>query len=66
MLPTNYNPAAGIRPAWIVGGIVVAVVAVAIIRRLMPERTSKRPARQRAVATAVPAEGRTEPQETVA
>jgi sulfoxide reductase heme-binding subunit YedZ len=66
VLPTNFNPAAGIRPAWIVGGIVVAVVAVAMLRRLLPERTPKRPARQRPPVTTVRDEGKAEPQETTA
>ena len=65
VLPTNFNPAAGIRPAWIVGGIVLAVVAVAIVRRQLPERTPKPPARQRP-AVAAGAEGQTKPQETTA
>lgn len=66
VLPTNFNPAAGIRPAWIVGGIVLAVMAVAIVRRLLPERTSKRPARQRRAVPSAHGEGQPSPQETSA
>ncbi|WP_051230994.1 sulfite oxidase heme-binding subunit YedZ [Kaistia adipata] len=65
VLPTNFNPAAGIRPAWIIGGIVVAVVAVAVLRRLLAERAPKRTARQRR-AVAAGADGQTKPQETTA
>lgn len=65
VLPTNFNPAAGIRPAWIIGSIVVLVMAVAIVRRLLPERTPKRPARQRP-AVAAGSEAQTKPQETTA
>lgn len=51
VLPTNFNPAAGIRPAWIVGVILLAVLAVAIFRRFLPARkTSRRSTRQPGVA----------------
>jgi sulfoxide reductase heme-binding subunit YedZ len=66
VLPTNFNPAAGIRPAWILGGIILAVVAVAVLRRFLPERAPKRPARQRGPVAVTPDEGRTEPRETTA
>jgi sulfoxide reductase heme-binding subunit YedZ len=47
VLPTNFNPAAGIRPAWIIGAIALAVLAVAILRRFLPEKkSSRRSARQ--------------------
>ncbi|WEK48890.1 MAG: sulfoxide reductase heme-binding subunit YedZ [Candidatus Kaistia colombiensis] len=51
VLPTNFNPAAGIRPTWIVGGIGLAVLAVAIFRRFLPaKKPSRRPARQPGIA----------------
>jgi sulfoxide reductase heme-binding subunit YedZ len=42
VLPTNFNPAAGIRPAWIIGGIMLAVLAIAILRHFLPEKKSSR------------------------
>jgi sulfoxide reductase heme-binding subunit YedZ len=52
VLPTNFNPSAGIRPAWIIGGIVLSVVAVAIIRRFLPARKPKRSAHPRGTTSA--------------
>jgi sulfoxide reductase heme-binding subunit YedZ len=63
VLPTNFNPASGIRPAWVVGGIVVAVVAVAILRRFLPAKTPRRPVRSSARNPEAPAP---QPQENVA
>jgi len=42
VLPTNWALNAGIRPAWIVAAVLVAVLAVAVIRRLMPAREPRR------------------------
>ena len=59
VLPTNFNPAAGIRPAWILGAILLVVLAVAILRRFLPAR---KPSRRSAVQPQKPAR----PQENTA
>ncbi|WP_201404052.1 sulfite oxidase heme-binding subunit YedZ [Kaistia sp. 32K] len=56
VLPTNFNPAAGIRPAWIIGGMVLAVVAIAVLRRFLPSKASKRTDRRASTATRKPEE----------
>ncbi|WP_018181526.1 sulfite oxidase heme-binding subunit YedZ [Kaistia granuli] len=66
VLPTNFNPAAGIRPAWIVGGILVAIIAVAVLRRFLPAKTSRRPSRPARSTTGNPEAPAPRPQETVA
>jgi sulfoxide reductase heme-binding subunit YedZ len=63
VLPTNFNPAAGIRPAWIIGAIALMVVAVAILRRFVPNRPPQRAVRQRATP-AKASETTPRPQET--
>ncbi|MBN9027315.1 MAG: sulfoxide reductase heme-binding subunit YedZ [Rhizobiales bacterium] len=62
VLPTNFNPAAGIRPAWIIGGIVLAVLAVAIFRRLLPAKTSARRSAARQAGVAAKPEASSQPQ----